>query len=104
MAWHGRYCESKGIRLEAYSPLTKGTKLKDPKLLAVATKYGVSTAQLLVKWGLQRGFITLPKSVNAERIASNADVFGFKISTDDMDALNAFNENLITGWDPTTAD
>ena len=102
------FCAGRGIALEAYSPLTKGERLKDPKLVAVAKKYsksgaGKSTAQILIRWALQHGLIVIPKSANRKRIVENADVFDFEISAADMQLLDGFNENLRTCWDPTDA-
>jgi diketogulonate reductase-like aldo/keto reductase len=94
-------CHSAGIVIEAYSPLTKGKKLKDPRLVELAAKYGKSTAQLLIRWSLEKQFVVLPKSVNRDRIIENANVFDFSISEGDMEAMDTFNENLATGWDPT---
>ena len=96
-------CRAQGIQLEAYSPLTKAQKLNDPKLVAVAQKYDKTPAQILIRWVLQQDIIVLPKSTNPERIRQNADVFDFEISGEDMSLLESFNENLITGWDPTNA-
>ena len=101
------FCQAKGIAIEAYSPLTHGERLKDPKLVAVAKKYSSSkpksTAQILIRWALQHGFVAIPKSSNLGRILENADVFDFKISDEDMRLLDGFNENLRTCWDPTGA-
>ena len=94
-------CHSTGIVIEAYSPLTKGKKLKDPRLVELAAKYGKSTAQLLIRWSLEKQFVALPKSVNRDRIIENANVFDFSISEEDMDTMDTFNEDLSTGWDPT---
>ena len=122
------YCQAKGIVIEAYSPLTHGQRLKDPKLVAVAKRYASagqrpperwpqlplahrlsgapatkSTAQILVRWALQRQLVVIPKSSNRRRILENADVFDFEISPDDVQLLDSFNENLRTCWDPTNA-
>ena len=94
-------CAAQGIAIEAYSPLTKGRKLGDPRLAAIGAGYGVSPAQVLIRWGLQKGAIVLVKSNRPERIRQNADVFGFELSADDVARLDTFNENLATGWDPT---
>ena len=95
------YCEGKGIKIEAWSPLTRGIKLDDPKLVEVARRYDKSPAQILIRWGLQHGVISIPKSVHRERIIENAQVFDFDISEGDMRRLDNFNENLRTsGWDP----
>jgi diketogulonate reductase-like aldo/keto reductase len=96
-------CHEKGIVIEAYSPLTKALKLRDPALVEIAGRYGKSTAQVLIRWSLQKGFVVLPKSVHQNRIEENADVFDFSITDPDMDRLDGFNEDLATGWDPTDA-
>ena len=94
-------CDSAGIVIEAYSPLTKGKKLKDPRLVETAVKYGKTTAQLLIRWALEKHYVVLPKSVNKDRIIENADVFDFTISEEDLAIMDGFNEDLATGWDPT---
>ena len=97
------YCQDNGIAVEAYSPLTRGARLGDPKLVKIAESYGKSPAQILIRWALQHGSVALPKSANPQRIAENADIYDFEISTEDMRKLNRFNENLRTCWDPTRA-
>ncbi len=97
------YCMKKGIVLEAYSPLTHGVKLKDPRLADVAARYGRSPSQLLIRWCIQKGAVVLPKSVSRSHIFENADVFGLEISKDDMALLDGFDEGLRTCWDPTDA-
>jgi diketogulonate reductase-like aldo/keto reductase len=101
------FCRAKGIVVEAYSPLTHGERLEDPKLVAIAKKYSSpkakSTAQILIRWALQHGLVVLPKSSNRRRIFENADVFDFEISEDDMRLLDSFHENLRTCWDPSDA-
>jgi diketogulonate reductase-like aldo/keto reductase len=96
-------CDSRNIVIEAYSPLTKGRKLNDPQLVAIAGKYGKTPAQILIRWALEKRFVVLPKSVNRERIIENASVFDFSLSPEDLKILDGFNENLVTGWDPTNA-
>ncbi|MFX1505092.1 MAG: aldo/keto reductase [Promethearchaeota archaeon] len=97
------FCQSNNIALEAYSPLTKARKLNDPKLIQVAERYSKTPAQVLIRYILQQKIIVIPKSINPTRIRENADVFDFTLSQDDMQFLTSFNENLITGWDPTNA-
>jgi diketogulonate reductase-like aldo/keto reductase len=96
-------CRAQGIVLEAYSPLTKARKLDDPKLVELADQFAKTPAQILIRWTLQQDFVTLPKSTNRDRIRQNAAVFDFEISDEDMSHLESFNENLVTGWDPTDA-
>ena len=97
------FCRNHDIQLEAYSPLTKGYKLNDPKLVDVASKYSKSPAQILVRWALQKEVVVIPKSSRKERIYENSDVFDFTISPEDMRVLDSFNEDLRTSWDPSTA-
>ena len=94
-------CAAQGIAVEAYSPLTKGQKLGDPRLAAIGAAHGVAPAQVLIRWGLQKGAVVLVKSNRPERIRQNADVYDFALSAEDMARLDTFNENLATGWDPT---
>ena len=96
-------CNTLNIVIEAYSPLTKGRKLGDPNLLKIAGKYEKTSAQILIRWALQRDFVVLPKSVNRERIIENASVFDFSLKAEDLKSLDRLNENLSTGWDPTHA-
>ena len=96
------YCDNKGIRLEAYSPLTRGKKLKDSKLMDIAKKYNKSSAQILIRWGLQHEVIEIPKSSKEDHIIENSKVFDFTISEDDMALLDKFDEGLYLGiWNPT---
>jgi len=96
------YCNDKGIALEAYSPLTRGKKLNDSKLLNIAKKYNKSSAQILIRWGLQHNVIQIPKSSNEEHIIENSKIFDFTISKDDMAILDKLNENFYVGmWNPT---
>lgn len=80
------YCQSKGTVMEAYSPVAHGEALKNPKIAEMAAKYGVTIPQLCIRYDLQLGMITLPKTANPERMKSNADV-DFEISSEDMEAL-----------------
>ncbi len=96
------YCVEEDVQVEAYSPLTRGEKLSDPKLVEIAKKYGKTTAQILIRWSLQHDLVVLPKSKTSERIKENADVFNFEISPEDMEKMNNFNENFRTCWDPTS--
>jgi diketogulonate reductase-like aldo/keto reductase len=97
------FCRKHDIQLEAYSPLTKGHKLNDPQLSKVSAKYSKSTAQILIRWALQKQVMVIPKSSRREGILENADVFDFEISDEDTKLLDSFNQNLRTSWDPSTA-
>jgi len=97
------FCRERGIQLEAYSPLTRGRRLDDATLVAVAARYGKSPAQVLIRWALQHDLVVIPKSVTRERVRANADVFDFTLGRDDMDALDALDESRHFAWDPTEA-
>lgn len=95
-------CELNAIVVQAYSPLTRGQKLRDSRLVEIASHYDKSTAQILIRWVLEKGFVALPKSSNPQRLRENADVFDFSISAEDMAALDALDEGLSTSTDPKT--
>lgn len=78
------YCKQNKIIAEAWSPLIQGQAFKRELLIEMAAKYGVSVAQLCVRFIVQKGAIPVPKSATPERIKNNADVFGFEISDEDM--------------------
>lgn len=80
------YCEGKGILVEAYSPIAHGEMLKNHDVAAMAEKYGVTVPQLCIRYTLQLGTVSLPKTANPEHMRSNAEV-DFEISEADMGAL-----------------
>lgn len=94
-------CRRHGIAVEAYSPLTQGRRLADPRLRAVAAACGRTPAQVLVRWGLQHDLVEIPKSSHPARIQENAEVFDFELSRDQMEVLDGLDEALATSWDPT---
>jgi diketogulonate reductase-like aldo/keto reductase len=96
-----QYCRTNEIVIQAYSPLTHGRRLGDPRLFGLATRYSRSPAQILIRWALQHDLVVLPKSVRKERIVENAAVFDFEIAPGDMQFLDGVDENLRTCWDPT---
>ena len=87
--------------MQAYSPLAKAAALEDPTLRAVAADAGKTPAQVLIRWSLQRGYVTLPKSTNPGRIEQNAAVFGFELTPEQMGRLDGLDRHMVTGWDPT---
>jgi diketogulonate reductase-like aldo/keto reductase len=91
------FCAEKGIVVEAYAPLVRGMRMNHPTIVAFARQYGVTPAQLLIRWGLQKGFVVLPKSVTKERIKENAQVGHFKIGEREMKELDKLDEHLVTG-------
>jgi diketogulonate reductase-like aldo/keto reductase len=83
------YCRSKGILLEAYSPLGTGAIFEVPVLQELAKKYKKSIAQICIRWSLQMEFLPLPKSVTPERIRENTRVFDFELSAEDVKTIAA---------------
>jgi 2,5-diketo-D-gluconate reductase A len=76
----------------------------DSPFKVMAKKYGVSEAQLLLRWGIQKGYAVLPKSANAERIRQNIDLFDFQIDAEDMAAIARMDRGEGVAWstgDPT---
>jgi diketogulonate reductase-like aldo/keto reductase len=97
------HCREHAIQLEAYGPLARGHRMDHPVLLRVAQRHGRTPAQVLVRWGIEHGVVTIPKSVHEERIRENADVFGFALDREDLAALDALDEGYRTSWDPSDA-
>lgn len=94
------YCQSKGIQVEAWSPLGQGNLLTHDTIKTIAGKYGKSAAQVILRWDLQSQIITIPKSVHEARIVENADIFDFSLSAEDVEAIDGLNRNQRFGSDP----
>jgi methylglyoxal/glyoxal reductase len=94
------FCQEKGIQLEAWSPQAQGKLLDHPVLVELAAKYGKSVSQIILRWDLQNGVVTIPKSVREERIAENADIFAFELSAADMATIDGLNQDKRVGSDP----
>lgn len=85
------YCQKNGIAVEAYSPIAHGEILNQPEIKAMAEKYGVTVPQLCIRYTLQLGAISLPKTANPEHMNTNAEV-DFEISAQDMEVLKNFKK------------
>ena len=90
-----RYCQDNDILVQAWSPMGRSDALSNETIVSVAQKYGKSPTQLCIRWVMQHGVLPLPKSVTAERIRENMEVFDFEISEEDMKTLD--NLDLIGG-------
>jgi diketogulonate reductase-like aldo/keto reductase len=94
------FCKKNGIQLEAWSPLMQGKLLDQPELVKIAQKHGKSVTQIILRWDLQNGVVTIPKSVKEHRIIENADIFNFELSVEDMAAIDDLNQDQRVGADP----
>lgn len=86
-----QYCRELGIAVEAWSPLGKGDEFGDPTITGIAERTGLTEAQVILNWHMQRGDVALPKSDNPERQRSNAEVFGPLLSQADLDAIDTLD-------------
>jgi 2,5-diketo-D-gluconate reductase A len=82
---------SRGVVLEGYSPF-RAASLDDPELTRIASSYGKTPAQVIVRWHVQHGFVVIPKSAQRERIEANIDVLDFELSAADMAVLDELGE------------
>ncbi|MRI01036.1 aldo/keto reductase [Kriegella sp. EG-1] len=94
------YCVSKEIQFEAWSPFMQGKLFQLDICKELSEKYKKSAAQIILRWNLQKGIVTIPKSSKSERIISNADVFDFELSADEVFQLDSLNRDERIGPDP----
>lgn len=97
------FCRKEGIQLESWRPLMQG-RLDVPLLRELAEKYGKTPAQIVLRWHLQLGVVTIPKSVRPERIRENAGLYDFALEPEDVVRIDALNENHRFGADPDHVD
>ncbi|MFJ7511449.1 aldo/keto reductase [Peribacillus simplex] len=98
------FCKEQGIQLEAWSPLMQGELLDNDVLQAIATKHGKSVAQVILRWDLQNGIVTIPKSTKEHRIVENSSVFDFELTEEEMNQIDGLNQNHRVGPDPDNFD
>ena len=79
----------RGVQLEGYSPLLN-INLRDPRLARIAGDHGVTPAQIVLRWHIEHQVVAIPRSSNAERIAENADIFGFALTSSEVEILDSF--------------
>lgn len=94
------FCKTQGIQLEAWSPLMQGKLLEEPVLVEIAAKLEKTVAQVILRWDLQNGVVTIPKSAKEFRIIQNSQIFDFELTEDDMERISSLNENRRVGPDP----
>jgi len=95
-----QFCADHHIQLESWSPLMQGQLLDHPVLRELADQHGKQVAQIILRWNVQRGIVTIPKSIRAERIADNAAIFDFALTEQQMKQIDNLNENIRVGPDP----
>ena len=95
------FCRKQRIQVEAYAPITAGHRLDDPRITAIAAKHGRTNAQVLLRWAIQHDVVVIPKSVHADRIAENAQIFDFELTGEEMSALDGLHDGFRSSWNPT---
>jgi diketogulonate reductase-like aldo/keto reductase len=100
-----QYGKQHNIAIESWSPIGGGggTLLSEPVLARIGETYGKSPAQVVIRWHIQSGLIVIPKSVHADRITQNIDVFDFHLSAQDMESIDHLQNDHRTGPNPDTA-
>ncbi len=98
------FCNQHKIQYEAWSPLMQGKIFEEKEFQQLAQKYNKNAAQLVLRWNLQKEVVTIPKSSKSERIISNADIFDFEISKEDMQKIDFMDKNERLGPDPDNFD
>src|SRR5207302_9170946 len=103
------FASAQGILTQAWSPIggitfdrdgSHGSTLDDPVIGGIARAHGKTTAQVMLRWGLQQGRSVIPKSTKPSRIAENIDVFDFKLSPDEMAAIDGLDTGRRGGPEP----
>ncbi|XP_055757531.1 uncharacterized oxidoreductase Mvan_2161 [Salvelinus fontinalis] len=94
-------CGEKGVCFQAYSSLGTGSLLQDPLVVQIAQGYGLTTAQVLLRWAVQQGVPVLPKSSHPTRVAENGCVFDFELTAEDMERLGGMDCGQKYCWDPS---
>ncbi|MED1421007.1 aldo/keto reductase [Bacillus smithii] len=98
------FCQKQGIQLEAWSPLMQGQLLDNEVLQEIGKKYNKTVAQVILRWDLQNGVVTIPKSTKEHRIVENASIFDFELTKEDMELIDSLNQNHRVGPDPDNFD
>lgn len=94
------YCKDKGIQVEAWSPLMNGSLLEETLIQELAAKYGKTPAQIVLRYDVQHGVVTIPKTMTPARMTENLAVFDFALTEQEMTQLDAMNDGLRCGPDP----
>lgn len=95
-----RFCADHDIRFEAWSPLKRGRILDHPTLTEIGARHDATVAQVILRWNLQRGIVTIPKSVTRRRIEENARLYHFSLDDDEVAAIDALDAGDRIGPHP----
>ncbi|XP_063283405.1 glyoxal reductase-like [Pelobates fuscus] len=87
------YCRRNNIVLGGYCPLAKGQALTHPVVLQLANRYERTPAQICIRWSIQNGVVTIPKSTKEDRIRENCEVFDFHLEQKDMECISSLHSN-----------
>ena len=98
------YCASKNIQYEGWSPLMQGKLFTQDIVNGIAEKYNKTPAHIVLRWDLQKGVVTIPKSVKKEHIESNAQLFDFELTAEDMQKIDGLDKDERIGPDPANFD
>ena len=98
------FCNKNTIQYEAWSPMMQGKIFELDEFKVLAEKYGKSVAQIVLRWDVQKGVVTIPKSTKKERIIANADIFDFELKEEDMALLDGLHRGQRFGPDPDNFD
>ena len=98
------FCKSNDIVIEAWFPLMSGKVFSIDLLKELSKSYNKTIAQIILRWNIQLGIVTIPKSSNKDRIKENFDIFNFELSKEDMEKISSLNKNLRLGWDSDKID
>lgn len=97
------FCQTRGILVEAYSPMMKGKVFHVPLLQEIAQKYGKTVPQIVLRWILDQGVLPLSKSITKDRIIQNYDVFDFSLTNEDQEAIASLQSMGRVGTHPDLA-
>jgi len=95
-----QFCKDNQIQPEAWRPIMKGRVNEIELLQELAAKYQKSPVQIVLRWDIQKGVVTIPKSVTPERIINNADIFDFELSAEDVAKIDSLDKQSRMGEDP----
>lgn len=99
-----KFCKQNNIQVEAWGPLMQGQLVKLELITQLAEKYKKTPAQIVLRWDIQQGVVTIPKSINPDRIKSNSEIFDFELAEEDMNKMSMLDTGERIGPDPDNID